>query len=238
MKFTIITLFPDFFSGALQAGLLGKAIAAGLIEVELVDLRKYGEGKHLHTDDAPYGGGSGMVMKAQPVVSAIEEVKRADPDARVVLLTPQGEVFSQGVARRWSLERSMVFVCGRYEGFDERIRAWVDEEASLGDFVLMGGEAAALTMVDATARLVSGVLGDPASTVEESHSNGLLEYPHYTRPRVFRGMEVPEVLLSGNHAEIKRWREEMSLARTEERRPDLLGRGGAKTSSDERGDKE
>jgi tRNA (guanine37-N1)-methyltransferase len=222
VRFTVITLFPDFFAGALQHGLLGKGIEQSLVEVRLTDLRRFGEGRHLTTDDAPYGGGSGMVMKPGPVVAAIEAVRGEDPGVRVVLLTPQGRAFGQPVAREFAQRGSVAFVCGRYEGFDERIRAFADEEVSLGDFVLMGGEVAALAMIEATARLIPGVLGDLDSTVEESHAEGFLEYPQYTRPREFRGLGVPEVLLGGNHAEVARWRHFEALRRTALKRPDLL----------------
>lgn len=236
MRFHVVTLFPDFFPGPTAQGLFGKALEAGLIEWSATDLRPFGEGRHRTTDDTPFGGGAGMVMKPGPVVNAIESVRAADPETRVVLLTPQGRPFTQATARAWAELPSLTFVCGRYEGFDERIRAFVDEEASLGDFILMGGEAAALTMMEATARLVPGVLGDETSVVEESLSAGLLEYPQYTRPRAFRGMEVPEVLLGGNHAEIGKWRAEESRKRTALRRPDLLERARA-TGKEERGDR-
>ncbi|PLX41135.1 MAG: tRNA (guanosine(37)-N1)-methyltransferase TrmD [Deltaproteobacteria bacterium] len=222
MKFNVITLFPEFFESPLSAGLMGKALDSALVEVSLIDLRAYGEGRHKTTDDTPFGGGAGMVMKPGPVVEAIEAVRATDPETKVVLLTPQGEVFSHGRARALSRERSLTFVCGRYEGFDERIRSFVDFELSIGDFVLMGGEVAALTIMEAAARFVPGVLGDSSSTEEESHSIGLLEYPHYTRPREFRGMGVPEVLLSGNHAEIEKWRRARAVERTAKSRPDLL----------------
>ena len=222
MKFNVITLFPEFFESPLKAGLMGKALDGALVEVSFTDLRAFGEGRHKTTDDTPFGGGAGMVMKPGPVVAAIEAVRAEDPETSVVLLTPQGELFSHERARTLSEERSLTFVCGRYEGFDERIRAFVDYELSIGDFVLMGGEVATLAIMEAAARFVPGVLGDSASTEEESHSTGLLEYPHYTRPREFRGMEVPEVLLSGNHAEIEKWRRARSVERTAKSRPDLL----------------
>jgi len=236
VRFHVVTLFPDFFPGPTAQGLFGKALEAGLIAWSATDLRPFGEGRHRTTDDTPFGGGAGMVMKPGPVVNAIEAVRAADPETRVVLLTPQGRPFTQATARGWAELPSLTFVCGRYEGFDERIRAFVDEEASLGDFILMGGEAAALTMMEATARLVPGVLGDETSVVEESLSSGLLEYPQYTRPREFRGMEVPEVLLGGNHAEIGKWRAEEARKRTALRRPDLLERARA-TGKEERGDR-
>ena len=226
MRFKVVPLFPAFIEEAVRHGILGKGLTENLLSVEAVDLRPFGEGRHRTTDDTPYGGGAGMVMKPGPVVKAIEELRQRDPAARVVLLTPQGRPFDQGQARRLAGFSSVAFVCGRYEGFDERIRDWADEELSLGDFVLMGGEAAALAIADAVARLVPGVLGDLSSTEEESMSGGLLEYPQYTRPRVFRGKEVPEELLSGNHAHIAKWRRLMSILRTAQRRPDLLEKAG------------
>ncbi|TLN14352.1 tRNA (guanosine(37)-N1)-methyltransferase TrmD, partial [bacterium] len=177
MKFTILTLFPEFFESPLRAGLMGKAVEAGLVSFDFIDIRDFGEGRHKTTDDYPFGGGAGMVMKAGPVVGAIESLRASDEKARVILLTPQGRPFGQPDAKRLSALESVAFVCGRYEGFDERIRPFADEELSLGDFVLMGGEAAALAMADSIARLVPGVLGDLASTEEESMSAGLLEYP-------------------------------------------------------------
>lgn len=222
MKFSIVTLFPGFFASPLGEGLLGKAIEAGLVEIETVDLRRFGEGKHKSTDDYPFGGGAGMVMKAAPVVSAIEEAREKEPGTRVVLMTPQGRPLTTKVAKDLAGQESVTLVCGRYEGFDERIREFADDEISVGDFVLMGGETASLAVVEASVRFVPGVLGDMASTEEESMSEGLLEYPHYTRPRSFRGMEVPEVLLGGNHAEIEKWRREQAIERTALKRPDLL----------------
>lgn len=222
MRFSVVTLFPEYFRGPLEAGILGRAREEGKVAVDLVDLRTFGEGRHRITDDYPYGGGAGMVMKPGPAVGAIEAVRGQWPGCRVVLLTPQGRLFSQGAAREFSLEPCLALVCGRYEGFDERIRAFCDDEVSLGNFVLMGGEAAALAVIEATARLVPGVLGAAASPEEESLAEGLLEYPQYTRPRNFRGLEVPEVLLGGHHAEIAAWRRRQAVARTARRRPDLL----------------
>ncbi len=231
MRFNIITLFPEFFEGPLSAGLLGKAVEKGLVEVKLIDLRPFGEGKHHTTDDTPYGGGAGMVMKAGPLVDAIEAVRKSDPETKVVMMTPQGSLFSPKVAREFSATGSLTFICGRYEGFDERIRSFVDMEISLGDFILMGGETAALATLEAAARFVPDVLGDITSTEEESLAEGLLEYPQYTRPREFRGLNVPEVLLGGNHAKIAAWRRERSIERTAQKRPDLLA--GADLSKDE-----
>lgn len=222
MRFRVATLFPSLISCAAGESILARGIEAGLLEIVAVDLRPYGEGRHHTVDDSPYGGGAGMVMKVAPLVAAIEEARTADPETRVVLLTPQGRRFDQSVAREFSQLPSLTLICGRYEGFDDRVGAFVDEELSIGDFILMGGEVAALAVVEATARLIPGVLGDAESAVEESLEDGLLEYPHFTRPRVFRGLEVPEVLLSGNHAEIARWRRARAIERTAQRRPDLL----------------
>ncbi len=222
LRYAIVTLFPELFD-ALSVGLLGKARADGLIDVALVTPREFTTDKHRSVDDTPYGGGSGMVLRPGPMVAAIDHL---DPDhrARRILLSPQGKPFTQADALRLAVEREIVLVCGRYEGFDERIRAEVDEEISLGDFVLLGGEVAALAIVEATARLVPGVIGNEASTEEESHRHGLLEYPQYTRPWEFRGRSVPEILRSGHHAEIERWRRKEALRRTRARRPDLLER--------------
>jgi len=225
LKVAVITLFPEFFRSPLATGILGRARETGQLVTELVDLRRFGEGRHQITDDYPFGGGAGMVLKPGPVVAAIESVRAAVPGCRVVLLTPQGRLFRQPVARELAavgVAGGLALVCGRYEGYDERIRSWCDDELSLGDFVLMGGECAALAILEATARLVPGVLGDHASTQEESLSEGLLEYPQYTRPREFRGAAVPEVLLGGHHAEIAQWRRAQSLLRTARRRPELL----------------
>lgn len=220
LRVTIVTLFPELFS-ALEVGLLGKAMERGQLEVDFVNPRDFTTDKHRTVDDAPYGGGSGMVLMPGPYVDALE---KADPDRtrHRVMLTPQGKRFAQADAQRLAERGDLVLVCGRYEGFDERIREEVDEEISLGDFVLLGGEVAALAVVEATARLVPGVLGNEQSPEEESHARGLLEYPQYTRPWVFRGREVPEILRSGHHEQIARWRLEQSLRRTLERRPDLL----------------
>lgn len=222
MKFRFLTLFPALFETVLAEGIIGRAVKNGLLEASVTDLRPYGEGKHKTIDDTPYGGGAGMVMKVAPLVRAIEEAREKDPRTRVVMLTPQGRKFDQSAAREYAALPSLTLLCGRYEGFDERVNAFVDEELSLGDFVMMGGEAAALAVFESVARLLPGVLGDPESIESESHAEGLLEYPQYTRPRVFRGMEVPAVLLGGNHAEIERWRRAAAEKKTAERRPDLL----------------
>ncbi len=222
MKFDILTIFPDMLEGPLTASILGKAADKGLIEINLHNLRDWAEGKHKVTDDTPYGGGDGMVMKVEPVAAALSELREKRPASRVLLMSPQGKTFQQADAERFSQEAGLVFVCGRYEGFDERIRSLVDEEISLGDFVLTGGELAAASILDATARLLPGVLGAAGSAQGDSFSDGLLEYPQYTRPAEFKGVRVPEVLASGNHQLIANWRRREQLRRTLERRPELL----------------
>jgi len=221
LSFTIITIFPEMFASPLGHSILKKAQEKGLISVRLVDPREFARDKHRMTDDYPYGGGQGMVMKPEPLVAAIEDARAASPQARVILLSPQGRVFTQQVAARLAQEKALVLICGRYEGVDERVKAFVDEELSIGDYTLSGGEPAATVVIDAVARLIPGVLGNDNSAADESFSDGLLEYPQYTRPEEFRGMKVPEVLLSGDHERVKRWRREMSLRLTRERRPDL-----------------
>ena len=223
MRFEVVTLFPELFD-VLNHGLLGKAREAGRIDVHTITPRRFTSDRHRTVDDAPYGGGSGMVLMPGPIADALDHLDEAR-EGRVshrVLLTPQGERFTQTHARRFSELDSLTLVCGRYEGFDERIRSLVDQEISLGDFVLLGGEVAALAILEATARLLPGVLGNEASAADESHADGLLEYPQYTRPEVFRGQLVPEILRSGNHGAIARWRRKESLRRTLRRRPDLL----------------
>lgn len=223
MRFEVVTLFPELFE-VLEHGLLGKARDAGRIEVHTITPRRFTTDRHRTVDDAPYGGGSGMVLMPDPIATALDHLdeQRAGRISHRVLLTPQGERFSQAHARQFAELDCMTLVCGRYEGFDERIRTLCDQEISLGDFVLLGGEVAALALIEATARLLPGVLGNEASAGDESHADGLLEYPQYTRPEEFRGQKVPEVLRSGNHAAIARWRRKESLRRTLARRPDLL----------------
>jgi tRNA (guanine37-N1)-methyltransferase len=226
LRFDLFTLFPEICAAYLQESILKRAQAAGLIEVALHDIRDHAGGKHKVTDDLPYGGGGGMVMKPGPVFAAVENVL-GDEAARaglpVILLTPQGRPFTQAVAGELSRLPRLALICGRYEGFDERIRQHLaTDEISLGDFVLTGGELAALAVVDAVSRLLPGVLGDPTGAEDDSHASGLLEYPHYTRPPEFRGWTVPDVLLSGDHARIARWRHQESLRRTFLRRPDML----------------
>jgi tRNA (guanine37-N1)-methyltransferase len=219
----ILTLFPRMVAAPLEESILGKARDKGLLRVQVTDIRDYAEGKHRVTDDVPYGGGAGMVMKPEPLVAAIEAAKQRDPAAWVVLMSPQGRRFDQRAAQELLQREKLILVCGRYEGVDERVLSFVDEELSLGDFVLTGGELAALAVIDAVARLVPGVLGNAESAIQESfNGEGLLEGPQYTRPPDFRGLKVPEVLLSGDHAKIAAWRREKALSRTRERRPDLL----------------
>ncbi|HEY6838164.1 MAG TPA: tRNA (guanosine(37)-N1)-methyltransferase TrmD [Geobacteraceae bacterium] len=223
MKFDILTLFPEMFAGPFAASIIKRAVDGGLVEIRCHQIRDYAVDRHKTADDAPYGGGAGMVMKVEPLAACIEAVKRDRPSARVILTTPRGTPFVQATARRLAEEEEIVIVCGRYEGVDERVRElFVDEEISLGDFVLTGGEIAAMAIVDAITRLVPGALGSDESAAADSFTDGLLEYPHYTRPAEFRGLKVPEVLLSGNHREIDRWRRAKSLEKTLQSRPDLL----------------
>ena len=222
MRFDVLTIFPEFFATPLRQGVIGRAIEKGVLEVRTLNIRDFATDRHRTTDDCPYGGGSGMVMKVEPVVRALESLGPAER-RKVLLTTPQGRTFNHTVARALAGdELNLVIICGRYEGFDERIRKFADMEISVGDYVITGGEAAALVIIDAVGRLVPGVLGDNLSKEEDSFAGGLLEYPQYTRPEDFRGMRVPEVLLSGNHGEIKRFRRTESIKRTIERRPDLL----------------
>ena len=224
LEVDILTLFPGMCTGYLGESILGKAQAAGLLEARVTDIREHAAGKHRVADDAPYGGGAGMVMKPEPLTEAIEASRARLPGAWVVLLGPRGQRLDQALARRLAEHGKLILVCGRYEGVDERVQAAIDMEVSLGDFVLTGGELAALCLVDAAARLVPGVLGNEASAAAESFAaqgEALLEHPHYTRPPEYRGLKVPEVLLSGDHRRIERWRRRESLRATRERRPDL-----------------
>jgi tRNA (guanine37-N1)-methyltransferase len=223
MKIEIFSLFPQVFQPYIEVSMLQRAITNGLLEVNLHDIRNWAPDKHHVTDDAPYGGGGGMVMKPEPVFAAVESVLGIPPRCPVILLTPQGRVFNQKIAGELAENPHLALLCGRYEGVDERIREHlVTDEISIGDYVLTGGELPALVVLDAIVRHIPGVLGDPDGWMDDSHASGLLEYPHYTRPPEYRGWKVPDVLLSGNHAEIARWRREQSLLRTLERRPDLL----------------
>ncbi|MGV8058677.1 MAG: tRNA (guanosine(37)-N1)-methyltransferase TrmD [Smithellaceae bacterium] len=223
MTFDILSIFPEMFSSPLNFSLLKKAQEKGLINICLHDIRNWASDKHKMTDDAPYGGGCGMVMKVEPVERALTEIKGRRAQSQVILMTPQGETFNQKIAADLSAEKQVIIICGRYEGVDERIRTHlVDREISIGDFILTGGELPALVLVDAVSRLIPGVLGNAASSCNESFSDGLLEYPQYTRPDQYKGLRVPDVLISGNHAEIELWRRRESLKRTYKRRPDLL----------------
>ncbi len=226
MRFDVFTLIPAALEAYLASSILGRARATGRIEVHLHDLRDYTHDRHRTTDDAPYGGGGGMVMKPEPIFEAVETVLGTALGAfPIILLSPQGRVFDQRVAAELAAWPRLALICGRYEGVDERVRDHLaTDEISIGDYVLTGGELPALVIIDAVARLQPGVLGDGGATVEDSHASGLLEYPHYTRPPEFRGWKVPEVLLSGDHARIAAWRRQQSLRRTLERRPDLLER--------------
>jgi len=248
MRFDIFTLFPGIFESPLKESMLKRAIESGLLDVQLHNIRDYAEGRHQVTDDYPYGGGGGMVMKPEPVFAAVEAIFKDEggglrdeaassvdsvqsaiqnPQSKIpiVLLTPQGRLFNQQIATELAQYNRVVLICGRYEGFDERIREYLaTDEVSIGDYVLTGGELAALVVVDAVIRLKPGVLGDPTGAIDDSHASGLLEYPHYTRPPEFRGWRVPEILLSGDHAKVDRWRREQALLRTWRRRPDLLAR--------------
>jgi tRNA (guanine37-N1)-methyltransferase len=223
MQFDIFTLLPEVFPPYLQASILKRALERGLIQVNLHNIRDYTHDRHHTTDDTPYGGGGGMVMKAAPVFEAVESVLGPAASCPIILLTPQGRLFDQRMAQELASQPRLALICGRYEGFDERIREHlITDEISIGDYVLTGGELPALLVVDAVSRLLPEVLGDPDGALDDSHASGLLEYPHYTRPPVFRGWEVPEVLISGDHARIEKWRREQSLMRTLRKRPDLL----------------
>jgi tRNA (guanine37-N1)-methyltransferase len=228
MEYGVLTLFPELFTEFARTSLFGRAIREGHASLHFENLREHGLGKHKSVDDTPYGGGAGMVLRVDCVVAGIDALnaRYSNPGPRRVLLSPQGQPFTQNTARRWSGESGLLFICGRYEGFDERVLQYVDEEASLGDFVLTGGEVAAMAMMEACVRLIPGVLGNEQSAVSESFSDssgGGLEYPQYTRPLDYRGASVPEVLRSGNHAEIERWRSQQTQTRTQARRPDLVG---------------
>lgn len=221
MRIDILTLFPQMFRGPFDESIVKRAVDKGLLEIGIHDIRDHAEGRHQVVDDYPYGGGAGMVMKPEPVFAAVEAVRRKS--SRVVLMSAQGRPFRQRIAEDLSREAHLILLCGHYEGFDERVvEHLVQDEISIGDFVLTGGELAAMVVCDAVVRLIPGVLGAEESCLDESFSDGLLEYPHYTRPPEFRGWSVPEVLLSGNHAKIAEWRRQQSLLRTLRRRPELL----------------
>lgn len=224
MRIDILTLFPEFFETFKTHSIIARAIKAGKIELQIHNIRAYASDNYGSVDDHPYGGGPGMVLKVDVLHRALVEVrsKIIGENVKVILLTPQGQVFKQQMAGELKLESNLILICGHYEGFDERIREYCDMEVSIGDYVLTGGEIPAMVIVDAVARLLPGVLGDDTSSQDESHADGLLEYPQYTRPTEYDGKKVPEILLSGNHKEIESWRKKMAQERTKERRPDLL----------------
>ena len=235
IHFDILTLFPEMFAGVFETSIIGRAREMGKVKIDLHNIRDYAPGKHHVTDDTPYGGGGGMIMKPEPIFNTIEAILGvAVPDEGyrllleqgyppIILLTPQGRLLKQAVARELVMYDHLLLICGRYEGFDERVRLYLTtHEISIGDYVLSGGEIAAMVMVDTLTRLVPGVLGDAEATHKDSHSEGLLEYPHYTRPADYRGHQVPEILVSGHHAKLREWQRQQSLARTLARRPDLL----------------
>lgn len=223
MRIDVVTLFPELVSVPMGLSMMGRAQEKGILDLRVHDLREHGLGKHRHVDDTPYGGGQGMVIRPEPVFEALERIDT--PEARIIYLSPAGRRFDQAAARRLTAETHLIFLSGHYEGVDHRIiEHWVDEEMSIGDYVLTNGAIAAVVVMDAIVRLLPGVLGDEMSAVEESFgAEGLLEAPQYTKPVEYRGLRVPEVLTSGNHAKITGWREEMALKRTRENRPDLLG---------------
>lgn len=224
MKIDVLTLFPRMFEGPMDESIIGKAVNKGLLEINVSNFRDYSDNKHQTVDDYPYGGGAGMLLKVQPIYDNIKAIEQANPETkkRVILLDPAGKRFDQAMAEEFSNEEHLVFICGHYEGYDERIRSLVTDEVSLGDYVLTGGELGAMVMIDATVRLLPDVLGNQTSAQTDSYSTGLLEHPQYTRPAEFNGMKVPEVLTNGNHKLIEEWQLKESLRRTYQRRPDLL----------------
>ena len=224
MRIDVLTLFPRMFEGPLGESIIGKAREKELLEINVSNFRDYSDNKHQTVDDYPYGGGAGMLLKVQPVYDNIKAIEEATPETkkRVILLDPAGKPFDQKMAEEFSTEEHLVFICGHYEGYDERIRSLVTDEVSLGDYVLTGGELGAMVMIDATVRLLPEVLGNQTSAQTDSHSTGLLEHPQYTRPAAFKGMKVPEVLMNGNHKLIEQWQLKESLRRTYQRRPDML----------------
>lgn len=228
MRIDVLTLFPEMFTGVFQSSILGKAQGKGLVHLNALNFRDYSTSKHGTVDDTPYGGGGGMVLKPEPIFAAVEDLvaqSQSQSKPRVILMCPQGKPYNQALAHELSAQSHLVFICGHYEGYDERIREHlITDEISIGDYVLTGGEIPAMTVIDSVVRLLPGVLGNEQSAVTDSFSDGLLEYPHYTRPPEFRGWKVPDVLLSGHHANITVWREKQSLLRTWQRRPDLIDR--------------
>ena len=228
-NFDVITLFPKAFELIKNSGVITRALEKNLIHMNLHDLREFGEGSYRQVDDKPYGGGAGMVLKPEPIYKAYESIRKS-PKSKTLLMTPQGKVLKQKDLVRWSTLDQLIIICGQYEGFDERVRYLADEEVSMGDYVLSGGEIPAISIINGLTRLLPGTLGDPDSLVDESHNSSLLEYPHYTRPLIFREMKVPDILVSGNHEEIKLWRSQKSFERTLERRNDLISNENYKKS--------
>lgn len=224
MRIDVLTLFPNMFDGPMSESIIGKAIEKELVEIKMTNFRDYTENKHNMVDDYPFGGGAGMLLTAQPIVDSIDAIKKSQPETkkRIILMDPAGKKYDQKLAEELSQEEHLIFICGHYEGFDERIKSHVTDEVSIGDFILTGGELGAMVIIDSVVRLLPETLGNVLSNQTDSFSTGLLEHPQYTRPRSFRGEEVPEVLLSGNHAKIAEWQEKASLRKTLERRPDLL----------------
>ncbi len=220
-NFDVITLFPKAFELINNLGVITRALDKNLIDVNLHDLREYGEGSYRQVDDKPYGGGAGMLLKPEPIYKAYESIRKS-PNSKTLLMTPQGKLLRQKDLARWSNLDQIIIICGQYEGFDERIRCLADEEISIGDYILSGGEIPAISIISGLTRLLPGTLGDPDSLVDESHNSSLLEYPQYTRPLIFKDMKVPDILVSGNHEEIKSWRRQKSIERTLERRRDLI----------------
>ncbi len=234
MRFDIVTIFPEIFRGVFEFGIIRRAVEAGLVGIEIHDLRDYTYDRHRQVDDRPFGGGAGMVMTPGPLFRAVEAITHGADDAAKVLLSPQGRLFDQRAAEEFSRKEQVVLFCGRYEGVDERVvQSLVTDEVSIGDYVLSGGEIPAMVVVDAVTRLIPGALGCGESAEQDSFADGLLDYPHYTRPAEYRGMKTPDVLLSGNHAEIERWRRRKALQKTRDRRPDLLRDSGASASDEE-----
>lgn len=224
MKIDILTLFPDMFTGPMTESIIGKAVEREIVKINPTNIRDYALDKHNTVDDYPFGGGAGMLLKAQPIVDALDDIKLKNPESkpRIVLMDPSGKTFNQALAEEFAEESHLVFICGHYEGYDERIKKHITDEVSIGDFILTGGELGAMVMIDSVVRLLPEVLGNKVSNQTDSFSTGLLEHPQYTRPRDFRGDVVPEVLFSGNHAKIEEWQEKESLRKTWQKRPDLL----------------
>lgn len=224
MQIDVLSLFPEMFEGPMNTSIIGKAQEKGVANIDITDFRKFAVNKHGHVDDYPYGGGAGMLLRVDPIHDALEEIERKHPDTkkRVILMDPAGETFTQKHAESFAEDAHLIFICGHYEGYDERIRSYVTDEISVGDYVLTGGELGAMIVIDATVRLLEDAVGNEASITGDSFSTGLLEYPQYTRPAEYKGMKAPDVLMSGNHAKIADWKEKESLRRTYERRPDML----------------